>query len=142
MNKKIKAIIFDIHGVVIGGDLVLERPYEMPGTKNLIEKLRKNYCVVALSNVGPDMWPIWDSRHRITDLFEKVYWSGQLGVKKPDPKAFNHVLDDLGVKSTDVVFFDNREENVAGARSLGIVAFIFNGAKDAEAKLKGLGINF
>lgn len=62
-------VIFDVHGVIIGGDLVLEKPFELPGTRKLVSRLRKHYCVVAMTNVEPDMWPIWDSRYKITELF-------------------------------------------------------------------------
>ena len=52
--------------------------------------------------------------------FEKVYYSFEMGMRKPSPEAFNLILKkhDLSPKST--LFVDDKKENTDGAEALGI----------------------
>src|SRR3989344_4223578 len=43
-------ILFDLHGVLIEGDMQLENLREIPGTRSLIRRLRGKYFVAALTN--------------------------------------------------------------------------------------------
>src|SRR3989338_4276372 len=47
-----KAVAFDMGGVVTQGDFYTEELREMPGTRDLIERLRVNYKVALLSNMN------------------------------------------------------------------------------------------
>lgn len=54
--------------------------------------------------------------------FDGQFHSFQLGHAKPDPAFFTAVLDRLRVDPARVLFVDDLADNVAGARSVGIVA--------------------
>ncbi len=54
------------------------------------------------------------------EFFHKVYYSHEIGARKPEAAAFQHVLDDLGVTGTEVLFVDDVDENTAQAASMGI----------------------
>lgn len=56
------------------------------------------------------------------DRFDGQFHSFQLGVAKPDPAFFTAILDRLGVEASGVLFVDDIAANVAGARTVGIVA--------------------
>ncbi|MCW2856777.1 MAG: hydrolase superfamily-like protein [Marmoricola sp.] len=47
-------------------------------------------------------------------------FSCDIGVAKPDPEAFQHALRALGLQGEDCTFIDDRAENLAAARALGI----------------------
>lgn len=53
------------------------------------------------------------------------FYSCRLGVTKPDPAAYTGVLDALGAEPADVTFVDDRADNVAGARAVGLRALLF-----------------
>lgn len=56
------------------------------------------------------------------DLVERSYYSCELGVCKPDPAFFRHIVHDLQVDPATLLFIDDLVENVAAARSVGLVA--------------------
>ena len=97
-------------------------------TVELLADLRAGQTPLALlSNAGPDYGSYF--RHGpLGDFFEACYVSGELGLIKPDPEIFLHVLADLSVTPTEAIFIDNRDSNVAGAEALGITGHIFTTA--------------
>nr|WP_184080297.1 HAD family phosphatase [Nocardiopsis mwathae] len=54
--------------------------------------------------------------------FDAVFFSCDLGIRKPDPEIYRHVLAELGAAPEETVFVDDREENVLAAKRLGIDA--------------------
>ena len=61
------------------------------------------------------------------------FYSCRINRVKPEPEAYLHVLAELGVDPTEVVFFDDRADNVVGARLLGIEAHVFSEAGQLDA---------
>jgi putative hydrolase of the HAD superfamily len=53
-------------------------------------------------------------------LFTQTFNSAEMGVAKPDPEFYRHVLRVLDACPESVLYVDDREENVAVACSLGI----------------------
>jgi len=134
-----KTVLFDIHGVYITGDFNIESLYEVEGTRELIQNLRKKYKVAALTNMGPEMFATWSRKWDFANTYDYVYYSGQYRIKKPDPKLFEVVLKDLSAKPKDTVFLDDTAENVDSAKKLGMHGIVFKDAKSAEAELKKMG---
>jgi len=60
----------------------------------------------------------------LTDEFDVIFNTAEIGVAKPDPAVFRHVLGELGVDATEALFIDDLAENVEGARSVGIRAHV------------------
>jgi HAD superfamily hydrolase (TIGR01549 family) len=55
-------------------------------------------------------------------LFDVIVFSAEVGVRKPHPLIFHSALGQLGVDASASVFIDDRENNVNGAKELGIHA--------------------
>nr|WP_231135285.1 HAD-IA family hydrolase [Motilibacter deserti] len=55
-------------------------------------------------------------------------FSCDIPAAKPDPAAYVAALDALGAAAEEVVFVDDRAENVEGARAVGITAIHFTEA--------------
>jgi putative hydrolase of the HAD superfamily len=70
------------------------------------------------------------SRH-----FDHRYYSCRLSAAKPDPRAFQIVLHDLGAQSGEVLFIDDRAENTLTARDLGMHTITFTSASDLDREL-------
>jgi len=64
--------------------------------------------------------------------FEHFVISGELGIAKPDPAIWQALVDRLGGPAGEVLFLDDRAENVAAGREAGIRAFLWTGADDAR----------
>ena len=70
-----------------------------------------------LSNSWGNTYPRegWDQ------MFDAVVISGEVGMRKPEPEIFAHVLDLLGVRAEETVFVDDLQQNVDAADALGLV---------------------
>lgn len=66
------------------------------------------------------------------------FFSCRLGANKPDPAAYHGVLDALGADPADVTFVDDRPDNVAGARAVGLRALLFTDPTTLAADLGDL----
>ncbi len=98
------------------------------------EARRQGALVALLSNCNElhalrcrsefrDMYPDLGS---FDSLFDRVYFSQEIGMSKPDPRAWQLVLSDLGVRPADAAFYDDSDINVAEARRIGIEAVAFS----------------
>lgn len=72
--------------------------------------------------------------------FEKVYYSYELGMRKPDPRVFEYIIrkHDLSPKRT--LFVDDKKENTDAAESLGIQVWNLNPEKEDVVDLFDLKI--
>ncbi len=52
--------------------------------------------------------------------FEKVYYSYEMGMRKPDPAIFKHILNKHDLHPKRTLFVDDKKENTDAAASLGI----------------------
>ncbi|AJT41320.1 HAD family hydrolase [Psychromicrobium lacuslunae] len=69
-------------------------------------------------------------------FFSKLYFSGQLGLVKPDAQIYQHVLDDLAVPAAQVTFIDDRQENLDAAAALGFNTVLHTPETDLAVELK------
>ena len=99
--------------------------------------LRPALQVVALSDnpaFVADVFP----RH---DAFDRVFWSADLGLKKPSAAVFAKVTETLGVDPEAIVFVDDSAPNVVAAEAFGWTAiqFITNRRLIADLGRRGIG---
>ncbi len=69
----------------------------------------------------------------IKDDFDAVFNSADLGFAKPDLRIFMHVLRELDVDGSRVLYLADSAEPVRGAEALGIQARVFESPADLEA---------
>ncbi|HJL60578.1 MAG TPA: HAD-IA family hydrolase [Pseudomonadales bacterium] len=69
------------------------------------------------------------------EVFNMTFYSCDLGLAKPAPEYFSLVVDQLEVRANEVLFFDDQESNVMGARSAGLHAEIFELDKGVGAMI-------
>jgi putative hydrolase of the HAD superfamily len=58
-------------------------------------------------------------------IFDEQFYSFELGFAKPDAGYFQAIMDRIGVAPDRVLFIDDHEGNVAGAREIGIHGELF-----------------
>lgn len=74
------------------------------------------------------------------DNFDAYVFSYQVGATKPSEKIFSQLVKDSGVKAEEIVFADDNETNLAGAKRVGIETFVYRGFEDFVGRLKELGV--
>ena len=60
----------------------------------------------------------------LADLFDRIFYSHEIGYRKPNREAFEHVLKVAELKPAETLFIDDLEHNVIGARQTGIQAYL------------------
>jgi len=92
-----------------------------PAMFALAEELRATGLKVGLlSNSWGNTYP----RARIDALLDPVVISGEVGLRKPHAAIYELALDRIGVPADRVLFIDDAEPNVLGARKVGLRALL------------------
>jgi HAD superfamily hydrolase (TIGR01509 family) len=99
------------------------------GTANdvLLEEARAltgRVGLAILSNSGDGAREEEERRYGFSAVFDPICYSHELGVRKPDPRAFALALEAMRADAEDVLFIDDLPENVAAAQALGIRAHL------------------
>jgi putative hydrolase of the HAD superfamily len=63
-------------------------------------------------------------------LFDGAFYSYEMRVAKPDPAYFRLIVDDLAIAPEEMLFIDDRPDNVAAARSVGMRAEVWSYHED------------
>jgi putative hydrolase of the HAD superfamily len=103
------------------------------GTVALIEDLAAAGQPLALLSNAPDDLGRAISELPVAAHFGHLIFSSELKLAKPDPECFNRALAIIGAAADEVIFIDDRSENVAAARALGLQSVHFTSADDARA---------
>lgn len=94
---------------------------ECEGINPLLKSLKKNYRVIALSNTNSIHKKVWGKKYEDTmNLFEKIFCSHEINTRKPELKPYLIALDYLKLPAEEVIFLDDKEENIEPAKQLGI----------------------
>lgn len=95
----------------------------------IIKKLKaKGYRLVVGSNTFSEHWEyMLDWEDSPFYLFDSLYASYLIHRSKPEPYFFQHILSEEGVPCSEASFIDDRADNVAAARSLGIRSLLYSG---------------
>ena len=94
---------------------------------SLVQELKQEYTRVLGSN--SDQIHFTYSLHQFTVLehFDRYFLSYEMGLVKSEPGFSLSILDDLAVSPESCLFIDDRPENVASARNVGITTLQFQG---------------
>ena len=94
-----------------------------PDALEMVNRLKKsNYEVFLLSNATPEIVKGNISRHDYFSLFDRCYFSYQIGCRKPSPEAYLTVTNENRLSPAECYFIDDKEENVLAARKIGMSA--------------------
>jgi len=63
--------------------------------------------------------------YRFDTLVEQIVYSHEIGIEKPDPRAFEAACSSLGVRPESCLFIDDAAVNVEAAEAAGMEAHLF-----------------
>jgi len=114
---------------------------EIPGTVEVLADLRAaGVRLVALSNWSAETFPTARERFGFLAWFEGIVLSGEVGVNKPDPRIFEHLVERFGIEAAATLFIDDSPANVDAARALGFGAIRFTDATALRSELGRCGL--
>jgi HAD superfamily hydrolase (TIGR01509 family) len=100
----------------------------------LIETLKNHFGVACLTNTEKEIAEICRDTG-LYDYFHKVFLSIDLGMQKPDREIYEKVVDIIGCSSENIIFIDDKMENVQAAIDVGMIGFLFNDAEELRIAL-------
>jgi len=100
---------------------------------NLIQNLKKTHIVGYLSN-GENYLIPYVYRH-LDPFFHFGIVSSQVGLRKPDPLIYQEIFKYTDCQHGEVVFVDDKSENITSVKNLGINSILFTDYKQLLADL-------
>jgi len=101
----------------------------------LVRGLRPRFKTALLSNFPASLRALL-THCGVTDAFDEMVISGEIGLVKPDARIYQLTAERLGVPVGECLFVDDFLENVAGAREAGMQALHFAPVDAAKAELR------
>jgi len=93
----------------------------------MVHELAKTYRVFLLSNTNPihirKLQEFEEAGYPVSDCFEKLYLSYEIGLSKPGRAIFEYVLNDAGILSEETLLVDDAPANCRTAAELGMHTF-------------------
>jgi putative hydrolase of the HAD superfamily len=102
---------------------------------HLIPKLKKAKIILFTNSIGAISIEVL-RRHKIKNLFDKVFISTKMHMAKPDRKAFEFVLGKIKLKPGETLMVDDRLENIAPARKIGMNGVVYKNSAQFAKELK------
>ncbi|MEO8150763.1 MAG: HAD family phosphatase [Bacteroidia bacterium] len=115
----------------------------IPQTKiDFLKKVNERYRVFLLSNTNSIHVKKFegDHQHRYKEnifqsLFQKTYYSCNIGMRKPDEEIFRYVIDDSNLVPGETIFIDDSPQHIKGALPTGLQAHHLDLNKDTVETL-------
>ena len=96
----------------------------------------------GLTNWSAETYHHVDGKYPFLERFRHVVVSGRVGMVKPDPRIYAHLLEQAGEQPERCVFIDDNPVNTDAARALGLHAIEHRSAAKTAATLRSLGVAF
>jgi epoxide hydrolase-like predicted phosphatase len=108
----------------------------VPGMAKVLSVASRRFPLYAFTNTNPTHQAIWSTRYAsLLAVFRSIFVSSEIGLRKPDPAAFQEVARRAGFPPSAFMFFDDSLENVVGAREAGMEAIQVRSIEDVRMTL-------
>jgi putative hydrolase of the HAD superfamily len=108
--------------------------------KDSLEILRslaeKNYNLYILSNFHKKAFAYVSNKYDFFDYFDGKVISADIGMVKPDPEIYEHLLNKFNLEAGSTLFIDDSKKNIAAAIKKGIRVIHFKDAESLKDELK------
>lgn len=102
---------------------------------NLAKKLKNSGILVALlSNTEVPAMNFFNSQNY--DFFDVKVFSCAEGCRKPESEIYQILLNRLNLPATQILFIDDREENVLQAKNMGMKSILYDNFNQVLEELK------
>ena len=111
-----------------------------PGAEALLAELAPDFGLACLTNTNALIWSLTWKMVDLDKLFDYRFASHEMGCLKPDPEAYEYVIEAVPHTREQILFFDDNRLNVEGARAVGLTAYKVKGPAQVREKLVSLGL--
>lgn len=112
--------------------------------KNVVDYVNKvkaaGYITCICTNNYPTRIKALDAEWGFLDCFDVRVLSYEVGFMKPAKEIFQVLIDQTGVQPNEIVYSDDSESKLQGAKELGINTFVYTTFEDFVKHLEDLGV--
>lgn len=97
-----------------------------------LKELSKDYFLILLSNTCETHIQCFENMllqyhhiEHLEELFDKVYYSCRIGLRKPDIKIFQKVIKDNQLDINTTIYFDDTETHIEAAKGIHIKSILY-----------------
>lgn len=106
----------------------------------LVGQLKEQQIPIALlSNIDEHLSKLIRD-FGLYDLFEPCLLSCEIGIEKPDLKAYELLLTKLNLPAKEIMFIDDKPENIEAAKTIGLDALLFESGQQLRNELSKRGV--
>ena len=136
----VQALIFDCFGVLITDtpEAVRSGNTKNQALLDLILKLRQHYKIGLLSNITAEGLASRFSQEELAQHFDCIGISDSMEFAKPQPEAFRHIAEQLGVAADKCIMIDDTDGHCQGARSTGMQTVLYRSFEQCKQELEAL----
>jgi putative hydrolase of the HAD superfamily len=110
---------------------------EVPGVANVLEKYKSQVTYYALTNSNRTHIESEIKNFKVFGFIKKIFTSYELKCRKPEPEIYKKVLKELKCQPQEILFLDDKPENIQAALAEGFCAErCENSAQQMESIIK------
>jgi len=110
------------------------------GVVQLLSQLKGKYKLGLISNAPSELIRHTLQQHDLEQYFDRLFISGEVGLRKPDHQFFEHALTEMQTAPTETLFVDDVQEYADAAQELGVTSIRFTTADQLAHELSKRGI--
>src|ERR1051326_7530512 len=118
-------------------------PSSMIADREVVDLIRRvksaGSSLYCLSNMPTSSMEHLERTYEFWHLFTGMVVSSRVGVCKPEPEIYAHLLETHDLRAADTVFIDDTLANLDAAERFGIRTIHFTGIRQCERELRRLG---
>lgn len=109
-----------------------------PGIEELVKDFKDRLPCYILSNTNAMHMDVYFETKPILSEFRKVFLSYAMKCAKPEKEIYMKVIEELNCKPEQIIFFDDKEENIESAKACGYNGVVFKDAFQTRRDLEAL----
>lgn len=135
-ERELAALLRCTHGSPVVAEGLIERMFcDFDPVHDMYNALRKARTGGAGTALLSNSWGNGYPREHFDTAFDAVVISGEVGMRKPEPRIYLHTCRQLGLRPEDCVFIDDLEYNVQTAEELGMTGILHTDAATTQLAL-------
>lgn len=117
-------------------EALFEKEQINPELLSYINDLHNKYQTALLTNASHEYIKSLTDKVELSDIFDEIIISSEIGLAKPDPKIYHYALEKLNVKPGESVFVDDTVKHIDAAKNIGINSILYQDFPQFKKKLE------
>lgn len=101
----------------------------------IIKNLKQNFKIALISNY-PSYLREKLAAQNLSNLFEEIIISGEVGYQKPQPEIFMLLCERLHISPSELIFIDDSKKSLEGAATIGYTPILYKNNQQLEEDLQ------